>query len=273
MDNIITDLHKWYQKPQCLPPIGSDTDKGKPSDHLTVVFKPINVINNIPLRRKRNITSRPITESGLNLFQLWIQEQTWDENKDTCSVNTKANLLHETLVTQVKLCFPEKTSKHTSDDAPWCNDKVKRLKRKKSREYNKHRRSQKWFDLEENYKLALNQAKRKYYKYIVDDLKQSHPSQWYSKLKRICSYDQEKHEEIICEEINHLTDSEQAEKILEHFAGPRNKYSELNPCDIQVPFFQENSVPQFPQKVVSDVLKELKLKKAVPPGDIPTVIF
>ena len=51
LDNIITDLHKWYQEPKCLPPIDPDNDKGKPSDHLTVVFEPLNVIDNIPARQ------------------------------------------------------------------------------------------------------------------------------------------------------------------------------------------------------------------------------
>ena len=52
LDNIITDMHKWYQTPECLPPISADKGQGKPSDHLTVVIKPISVINNLPLRRK-----------------------------------------------------------------------------------------------------------------------------------------------------------------------------------------------------------------------------
>ena len=37
LDIIITDLHKWYQKPQCLLPIEPDIKCDKPSDHLTVV--------------------------------------------------------------------------------------------------------------------------------------------------------------------------------------------------------------------------------------------
>ena len=48
LDNIITDLHKYYQEPKCLPPINSDKSTGKPADHLTVTWEPINVINNRP---------------------------------------------------------------------------------------------------------------------------------------------------------------------------------------------------------------------------------
>ena len=192
LDNIITDLHAWYQEPECLPPINSDTDTGKPSDHLTVVFKPISAINNIPLRKTRKIITKPITESGLELFRLWIQEQSWNQVEETHDINIKTSVLLNILNKQVNSCFPEKTVKLTSDDSPWCNNNVKRLKRQKCREYSKHRRSEKWFYLNEQYKTAQNNAKSKYYRTMVKDLKTSNPSQWYSKLKRLGSYDQEK---------------------------------------------------------------------------------
>ena len=200
-----------------LAPIKSDTVSGKPSDHLTVVCEPLNVINNIPQRQKRNITIRPIMESGLELFKSWISSQTWNENIETHSVNHKERMMHTSVMDQIKICFPEKNLKMTSDDAPWCNNKVKRLKRLKCREYNKHRSSTKWVDLNNQYKIVLTEAKHKYYKDIVKDLKTSNPSQWYSKVKRMCSYDQEKFEPIVCNEIETLTDQEQADKIAEHF--------------------------------------------------------
>ena len=143
----------------------------------------------------------------------------------------------------------------------------------KSREYNKHRKSTKWNNLNEQYKLAIQTAKQNYYKNIVKDFKVSNPSQWYSKLKRICSYDQEKYEPVICEEIDNLTDLEQTKKIAEHFAAPRNRYNVLNECEINIPPFEENSIPQFAQSQVKNILDSLEKKKAVPPGDIPTKIL
>ena len=94
----------------------------------------------------------------------------------------------------------------------------------KSLEYNKHRKSTKWNSLNEQYKSAIQTAKQNYYTIIVKDLKLSNPSQWYFKLKRICSYDQDKNQPVICEEIDNLTDREQAKKIAKHFAAPRNIY-------------------------------------------------
>ena len=108
LDNIITDLHKWYQEPKCLPPIDPDNDKGKPSDHQTVVFEPLNVINKIPARQKHEITLRPITESGMKMFGMWLRNQTWVEIKETHAVNMKVHLLHNLAVQNFNNYFPEK---------------------------------------------------------------------------------------------------------------------------------------------------------------------
>ena len=111
LDNIITDLHTFYQEPRCLPPIDPDCEKGKPSDHLTVVFTPINVINNTPLRKTKTITRRPITDSGLQMYSLWINRQDWKANKETYDVNIKVETLQNMLLENFHKCFPEKISK------------------------------------------------------------------------------------------------------------------------------------------------------------------
>ena len=110
LDNIITDLHMFYQEPEHLPPIDPDQATGKPSDHLTIVFKPINVINNSPLRKSKAIIRRPITDSGIKLFSLWINEQDWHENKKTYGVNNKVQVLNKMLLETFHKNFPVKTS-------------------------------------------------------------------------------------------------------------------------------------------------------------------
>ena len=73
------------------------------------------------------------------------------------------NLLYKSISEKVDIFFPVKEKKFTSDDSPWCSEKVKQLKRLKGREYNKHRVSQKWKDLNDQYILAMISAKNKYY--------------------------------------------------------------------------------------------------------------
>ena len=65
LDNIITDMSKWYQSPECLPPLDADLGSGgKPSNHLTVIMKAISEINNKPARDTREIVVRPLKQSG-----------------------------------------------------------------------------------------------------------------------------------------------------------------------------------------------------------------
>ena len=78
LDPIITTLSQYYQKPMVLPPLDPDPDKdGKPSDHKIVKMKPINTIDNISARTKRQVTFRPISESGLDQLTKWAEKQNW----------------------------------------------------------------------------------------------------------------------------------------------------------------------------------------------------
>ena len=80
LDPIMSTLGNLYQEPVCLPPLDPDPDSnGKPSDHLIVVMRPINTLNNKPARTTREIKVRPLIKSGLAKFEAWIQEQKWRE--------------------------------------------------------------------------------------------------------------------------------------------------------------------------------------------------
>ena len=122
---------------------------------------------------------------------------------------------------------------------------MKRLKRQKFREFNKNRCSLKWRDLNENYEKAVISAKRVYYKNIIKDLKTSKIGQWYSKLKRLCSYDQQKSESVTVESIKHLSSEEQAEAIADKFSKVSQEYEPLKDNDIIVPLFNKATIPSF----------------------------
>ena len=92
--------------------------------------------------------------------------------------------------------MPLKTIKVSSDDQPWVSQKVKKLDRLQKREYSKHKKSQKWGNLNKCYEDTCTEEKEKYYANIVEDLKVSEPGQWYSKLKRMSGHDQMKNKEV-----------------------------------------------------------------------------
>ena len=214
LDNIITDLSSFYQSPECLPPLDADEHSGgKTSDHKIVIMKPISTINNKPARITREITVRPLKQSGIDLFKYWLDDQTWKNVLTAETVNEKADIFQNMLLNKLEEVLPTKKRKVCSVDQPFCSDEMKRLKRLKSREYSKNRCSLKWRDLNLRYKKVVSLAKKSYYKKIIKDLKTSNTSQWYSKLKRLCAYDQQKLEPVTVESLKNLSDSEQAEAI------------------------------------------------------------
>ena len=54
-------------------------------------------------------------------------------------------------------------------------------------------------------------AKSSFYRNIISDLKLTKPSQWYSSVKRLTSYDQQKNIFLNIANISHLTEQQQTE--------------------------------------------------------------
>ena len=99
LDPIITTLSQYYQKPLVLPPLDPDPDKdGKPSDNNIVKMKPINTIDNISARNKRQVTFRPTPKSGLDKLMKWAEEQKWENVINVNSTHHKASNLQDTLL-------------------------------------------------------------------------------------------------------------------------------------------------------------------------------
>ena len=117
------------------------------------------------------------------------------------------------------------------------------------------------------YRKEIKSAKANFYKQSVAELKQEKPSDWYKCLKKITSANQHRDEQPIVQEINHLSDQEQAEVIAEQFARIQNEYKPLEKDDISVPPFTTQDVPVFQPAQVWFGLTKLHTNRATVPGD------
>ena len=169
--------------------------------------------------------------------------------------------------------LPEKIIKIACDDSPWFTQPLKKLSRKKRREYNKNRRSEKYIRLCRLYEERISKAKRKYKRNMIDDIKEANPGEWYSKLRRITRQDQDKSEILQVEEISHLTDRQQAERIADKQAEISNNYREVKLSDILIPPFESQDIPQISPSKVKEYILRLKPKKCTPLGDIPVKLI
>ena len=198
----------------------------------------------------------------------WFVDQTWENVFKEESAHEKANIFHSMLLKALDEFLPLKVRKISSDDQVWITHKIKMLDRRRKRIYHAERRSTKWKQLNKLFKHGVKTAKTHFYKNTIADLKKKSPGQWYSALKRITSSDQQS-EQITIEEINHLSDQEQDEKIADKFSSIPNEYDSLKTEDIIIPPFSEKEVPQFHPSQVWLHLTQLKTNKATVPGDFP----
>ena len=264
LDPIMTTLGCFYQVPEILPPLGADPGtNGKASDHMIPVMRPVNGIDNQCARSFHQIKVRPIHKSGMQLLRNWFESQSWTNNFATESVDEKAELLLSQVLGAVNKYLPEKVIKVASDDQPWFTQPLKKLDRRRRREYNKNRISEKYRRLSRLYQDKLSKAKKSYKRNMIDDIKSSKPGEWYSKLKRISRFDQQK------SEISHLDDQEQAERIADNQARISITYKEVEISDISYLSFKAKDIPQLSPAEVREYILTLKSKKSTPPGDIP----
>ena len=192
LDKIITTLSKYFLDPSTLPPLDNDIEgNGKPSDHLIVVMKPICQSEQSKPKMK-TIKFRPLPESGMLEMKSWLQTESWSEFYKSETAHTKAEVLHRTLLEKLEMYLPEKSIKIRPNEKAWVNNDIKIIDRRMKREYNKHKKSDKWKSLNTRFKQMCEKAKHLYSKNIVNDLKSSNPAQWYSKLKRMSSHGENK---------------------------------------------------------------------------------
>ena len=156
LDPIIMTLACFYQRPDCIEPLGPDSDKcGKKSDHKIVIAKPISKSNPTSVREKRKIKSRPLTSSGIKRMQDCLISESWQEILEAQSAHNKADLFQSKILKIYQECFPEKIKTFTDDDQPWITHRLKLLDRKRKRIFRKGRQSEKWVKSNKLFKKDL----------------------------------------------------------------------------------------------------------------------
>ena len=87
------------------------------------------------------------------------------------------------------------------------------------------------------------------------------------------NFDQQKKEKVIIQEINHLSDTDQASKLADKFSEIPNQYDQLRKEYIHIEDIQLNEIPQFKSVQVWLLLTQLKTNKSVIPGDISARVY
>ena len=251
---------------------GPENQDAKPSDHRMVIYKPLDQFNSFVPRDKKTITYRPWTDNGFITMQNELNESNWELILNSPDVNTKLLSFHEHVYDIYQASFPSKTRLITSENQPYFTDFLSKLKRKTSREYHKHRMSQKYLQLKARFKFELKKARKSFYIKKVKNLKSSDSRSWWRQLNKLTSKSNQEDVPQV-DEIKHLKDEEQVEIIAKHFAKISQEYPPLQKDEINFPPFEDKDIPVITEAEVHNVLQNMNPHKGGRKEDIPSRIL
>ena len=273
LDTICTDLWPFFQPPECVDPLDADKDKfGTASDHRMVIYSQLDNVNSFVPREKKIVTFRPWTDEGFSKMEDELNKLNWDTILNSEDGNRNLLSFHDEVMNIYQECFPSKTRSFTSENQPWYSDFLSKLKRKMSREFHKHRISEKYLQLKRKYKFELKKSRKSFYTKKVKNLRSSDSRQWWKQLKKLTNKGNNEDTPEV-EEIKHLHDQDQAETIARHFAKTSQEYQPLQRDQIKFPPFEEKDIPYITETEVLNVLQGMNPHKGGRKEDIPSRIL
>ena len=280
LDVIVTDLWEFYQEPIILPPLLPDViGVGSPSDH-SVPFAQKYTDRRI-LRKPNYIKKaiRPFPDSGILEFGRWIQNKDFTEVIETVSTTEKVKALDHILSSKVNDIFPEKIVKIYHQDKEWMNSELRILRRQKSREYYKHKKSEKFRDLELKYQKIKYQNTQRYIQNEIESLKSLNIKDFFRKIKKIGAKTGEAVNEtftLSSHVEDKLSPTEAAEHIAKHFSSISKEFPPINtnslPHRVKEKIFHpevSKGCPFIEEYQVYENFKRGGQKSCTVPGDFP----
>ena len=274
LDVVYTNLSRYFSEPTIIPPICPDNPaKGVPSDHMGIIVKPR--LNPNQTKQKTRIRIRPLPSSLIDVFGLDLAQLQYNFSHDMNStqlVETFQNQLSDL----VKKTFPERTITVHPEDKPYFTEKLRGLKRKRMREYEKNGKSEKYLKLKETFEIHLEIELEKYKEKINIEVTEGKRGSIYPALKKLgLRPGSEKQGWFHLPSHDELDPAQSAEVIAEHFCQISQEFSPLSILDL----------PPNIQKYLSDInienaqilnadqisarIKHAKKPISQVPGDLP----
>ena len=181
LDEIYTNIDRKIASKQIQCPLSRPN--GIDSDHAVIAVNFKLPKQKVPV--KTRISFRPITEDGCEMFSSLLLATDWTIiEKDSSSSSAEA--LNDLLDYYVKTCFPEKTRTISSNDAPWLDNKSKRLVLKKMKIYKREGKSERYYSVCREADEAIKAAKTKFFANIIEHTKQTRNSgKYYGTVKKL----------------------------------------------------------------------------------------
>jgi hypothetical protein len=254
IDLIFTDISDFYSDPVTLPSLGKST-------HFCVHWCPREEKR---IGTKRIFSSRPLTESGKELFAKWAISKNWKSLYENCNVNDMYRIFSTEIRIAYDVYFPEKTVTVNSADKPWVNSRLKRLIRKRNRLHKKGKIGE--ASKLRNQVVYECRLAEKSYGSKMNELMTTNPAGYYKGIRLLTGSSVRQSVSVYDESGNKLD----ANAINKYFAS----ICRSNPPISSVPpLAVPSEIPVIFPHEVAKVLERLDPNKATYPGDIPATLY
>ena len=282
---LLMNTPQFYNSPVIIPPVPCDdpSSGGVPSDHSVPVSYPHTDRHKPPLRRYRTVQCRPLPEAGVNKFGSWITSEPFNSVNMNLDLDPSehSRILENTLLSKLDEYCPSKSVKISSQDKPFMNHDLKKLHRRKQREYLKNGKSSKYDALTSQFQTKYRAAAEKYLRNKIDDLKLTKPGKAFQILKNLgaqpgdCTDGQTF--TLPSHQSDNLTDQQCADRIAEHFASISGEYQrldkELLPSRVKRRLLEHSTPPTISEYDCYKQIVKTNKPRSVVPGDLPGEII
>ena len=255
---------------------------GKPSDHSVPVAVPYTDTSKPRKKEFQWKVTQPIPESKLITLGQWITCEEFEDVNKAMNPDDKVKALSKIMNDKINNLCPKKTVKIYKNDQEWMTESVRKLRRKKSREYRRHGKSKKFVEMNAEFEDIKGMNTKKYMEEEIETLKKFNLSQFYRKLKVMGSRLNENEPqtftlpEFFNEDIPPL---EAAERIACHFSSISKEYPPLDvnslPPRVRDKIQAEDVMKNAPKIEAFEVYEKFQKRKnkvTSVPGDIPSKV-
>ena len=221
----------------------------------------------------------PSLAHHLGRFGAWLELENWSNLQCDTSLtpDNQVGKVQDLLNENLNQYLPLKTGRFTSNDKPYITCELKKLDRKKKKEYTKHGCSEKFKTLREEFDNKLVKAAQSHLQKNVTMLMEAEPGKAYSTLKKMGARPGDNLDDETFSLVEHLdanlTSKESVEKIASHFASVSQEYPALDisklPQSVQSKLSSPDTTPQLSESDVLRLILKAKKPKAGVPGDLP----
>ena len=224
LDEVYTNINNCIKEKAILKPLSKEDGTKSDHDVIAASFKlPKNKRN-----KKIEFKFRPISKKGTEKFGEKLLLTDWS-TIERASASESALALNDLLQQLVAECFPEKVKKINSNDAPWCDDKVRKLSRKKARVYRSEGKSERFKLIRKECDDAVTVARKNFLGKVLDKVKQTRNSAPFYRTVNIFKSKEAPIKWMIQSMYPDMSDAEIAEIVAAFFNAISQEYDPL-PC-------------------------------------------